>query len=233
MSGLDDLPGMKSGETIRNLVVAFVYFLFLPLLIIAFPLIAAVAVTKNTAGVADKLQGVPGIEAGGSLQGGIVAFVGAIVLLAVLGAFMPAEDPQAGGASGPSSDAADSTPTPTQAAADSPAPTETQAPEPTATEPTPTEAPEETLQVRVIYSQEWSGAISYTNDGSSTSRSVDGSGTTRFDIPAGAEVVSANAQKQDDSGQELTVQIIDESGVVAESSTTAEFGVAQVSESFF
>jgi hypothetical protein len=44
-----------------------------------------------------------------------------------------------------------------------------------------------------------------------------------------ASIVSANAQKQDRSNEELTIRIIDKDGVYAEQSTSAGYGVAQVS----
>lgn len=83
--------------------------------------------------------------------------------------------------------------------------------------------------VRVIYGGEWSGSIAA--DGSS--RSVDGSGEETFEIEGEPMSVSANAQKQDDSSDELTIQILQGGEVVAEQSTTAEYGVAQTSYSDF
>lgn len=83
--------------------------------------------------------------------------------------------------------------------------------------------------VRVIYGGEWAGSIAA--DGSS--RSVDGSGEETFEIEGEPMSVSANAQKQDDSSDELTIQILQGGEVVAEQSTTAEYGVAQTSYSDF
>lgn len=82
--------------------------------------------------------------------------------------------------------------------------------------------------IRVQYSGEWSGSISA--DGSS--RSIDGSGEETLDVNVeDVMTVSANAQKGDDSGEELTIQILEDGEVVKEQSTTAEYGVAQVSHS--
>lgn len=81
-------------------------------------------------------------------------------------------------------------------------------------------------QIRVAYSGDWSGTI---GDVGST-RSVEGSGTESFDIDVqSGDIVSANAQKDDDSNDELTIQILRDGDVIKETSTTAEFGVASVS----
>ena len=50
-------------------------------------------------------------------------------------------------------------------------------------------------------------------------------------MPDDASLISANAQKKDGSSNELTIQILKDGKVVKESSTTAEYGVAQVSAS--
>jgi len=243
MSLTESIPGMRPGDTGRNVAVGILLALAFFFLLLLSPIIVGVAVARNYRGSAEKLQSIPGVSADGGFTSGLVVFAIAFVALSVVIAAVPAEEESSAAAAGSPGDgeapAATDTPTPTPTAApatDTPAPT----PEPTATPiptpdptPTPEPAPEETREVRVIYSGEWSGAISYTHDGSSNSRSVDGSGTTRLDVPDGSTIVSANAQKQDDSSQELTVQIIDETGVVAESSTTAEYGVAQTSQSFY
>lgn len=86
------------------------------------------------------------------------------------------------------------------------------------------------FQVRVEYEGDWSGSIS----AGGSARSVDGSGTEVLDIEAeDVNIVSANAQKQDDSSRELLIQILEDGEVVAEQSTTAEFGVAQVTHDTF
>lgn len=75
----------------------------------------------------------------------------------------------------------------------------------------------------------WSGSIAA--DGSS--RSVDGSGEETFEVDGDPMSISANAQKQDDSSDELVIQILQDGEVVSEQSTTAEYGVAQTSYSGF
>lgn len=79
-------------------------------------------------------------------------------------------------------------------------------------------------QVKISYSGKWSGAL---GTGGST-KSISGSGEEVIDIDESG-VVSVNAQKQDGSSKELTVQILKDGKVVEESSTDAEYGVASVS----
>lgn len=86
-----------------------------------------------------------------------------------------------------------------------------------------------TFEVRVQYDGEWQGAIS----SGGSSRSVQGSGPETFEIEGSPDVISANAQKKDDSSDELTIQILEDGEVVEETSTTASYGVAQVSYSGF
>lgn len=103
--------------------------------------------------------------------------------------------------------------------------TQAETEEPTTQESTTSaETESSTLQVKVSYEGEWSGTV---GTGDST-RSVDGSGTETIDIESDSLIVSANAQKQDDSSRELTVQIIENGEVIAEQSTSAGYGVAQV-----
>jgi len=88
----------------------------------------------------------------------------------------------------------------------------------------------EGFQVRIIYDGEWSGAAGA--EGSTSS--IQGEGEETIDIDDDdAMIISANAQKQDDSDDELTIQILEGGEVVAEESTTAEFGVAQVTYDTF
>lgn len=82
-------------------------------------------------------------------------------------------------------------------------------------------------QVKIIYDGEWSGAA---GDVSSIN-SISGSGDETIDMPDDVSLISANAQKKDGSSNELTIQILKDGKVVKESSTTAEYGVAQVSAS--
>ena len=82
-------------------------------------------------------------------------------------------------------------------------------------------------QVKIIYDGEWSGAAGDV----SAINSISGSGDETIDMPDDASLISANAQKKDGSSNELTIQILKDGKVVKESSTTAEYGVAQVSAS--
>jgi len=87
--------------------------------------------------------------------------------------------------------------------------------------------------VRVAYAGEWSGALSVTGGGESTSRSISGAGTETVEVTGTVDIVSVNAQKRDRGAGGLTVQVRHDGAVVAESSTTSEYGVAQASESFY
>lgn len=86
--------------------------------------------------------------------------------------------------------------------------------------------------VRISYSGSWNGALSVTGGGDSSTKSISGSGTETIEVTGEPDIVSANAQKQDDSSGTLTVEIIHNGEVVAESSTTSAYGVAQTSHSF-
>jgi hypothetical protein len=79
-------------------------------------------------------------------------------------------------------------------------------------------------QVRISYDGEWSGSIG----GDGSTRSVDGSGTETFEIEGEPLIVSANAQKRDEGSSELTVGILQDGEAIARETTSAEFGVAQV-----
>lgn len=244
------VPGMKPGSTGRNVILGLIYGIvalfagpfIIPVLILASPLIAAIAVGKNYKGTAEKLSGLPGIDPEAGLQSAVVAFVCVVLLLAVVSAIVPADDTEQA-----SDSASSSTPTPEQTDAAQAAtetetqeqtesPTETQVtetpepePEPDTETPAPeTEAPESSgdgYQVRISYDGEWSGAIG--KEG--TTRSVDGSGTETFDIEGDPFIVSGNAQKQDAGSGELTIQILEDGEVISEQSTTAEYGVASTS----
>lgn len=258
MSIADTIPGMKPGSTGRNVVVGLIYGiiglitapLLLPLVVLISPVVAAVAVGKNYRGAADKLSGLPGIDPSAGLQSGVVAFVGVVLLLAVVGAVAPADDSEATeSAATPTPEAQEQAQTAAeteaqeQTEAQTSAPgTETEAPETETPEPEPTPEPEtetpapepepeteessgDGYQVRISYDGEWQGALG----GDASTRSVDGSGTETFDIKGDPFVVSANAQKMDSGSGELTVQILNDGEVVSEQSTTAEYGVASTS----
>lgn len=86
--------------------------------------------------------------------------------------------------------------------------------------------------VKVQYSGEWSGAMSVTGGGDSTTESISGSGTETISISGEPSIVSANAQKQDGSGETIVVQIIKDGEVVSEASSSSGYGVAQTSHTF-
>lgn len=83
--------------------------------------------------------------------------------------------------------------------------------------------------VRIEYEGSWSGSVGT----GGSQRSVDGSGARTIDIDGDPSVVSATAQKDDDSERELLLQILNDGSVVKESSTTAAYGAVTVSASFF
>jgi hypothetical protein len=86
-----------------------------------------------------------------------------------------------------------------------------------------------TYEVRIEYSGEWRGNVA----AGGSSRSIEGTGSETVGVDGSPDVISANAQKSDDSSQELTIQILENGDVVEETSTTAEYGVAQVTHSNF
>ncbi|WP_276279807.1 hypothetical protein [Halorussus caseinilyticus] len=84
--------------------------------------------------------------------------------------------------------------------------------------------------VKVIYDGKWSGSISTIDK----SRSIQGGGTKTIEVSGDSSVVSANAQKRDGgANKKLTIKIIQGGEVLKKSSTTAEYGLAQVSSSEF
>jgi len=89
----------------------------------------------------------------------------------------------------------------------------------------PTVARDSGVKVRIIYPGSWQGAVG--DLGSITS--VQGSGTTDYPFTDNPKIISANAQKKDDSSSALTIQIIQDGNIIKQASTTASYGVAQVS----
>ncbi|MBC7118875.1 MAG: hypothetical protein H5T36_00310 [Methanobacteriaceae archaeon] len=81
------------------------------------------------------------------------------------------------------------------------------------------------VQVKVDYPGYWEG--SYADD--SGSQSISGTGSKTYDLPGDTTFVSVTAQKMDESSDKLTVQILKDGQVVAEKSTTAPYGIADVS----
>lgn len=87
-----------------------------------------------------------------------------------------------------------------------------------------------TFAIRIEYSGSWSGAASVSNSQGSTSESYSGTGSETIDITGNPSIISANAQKKDDSSETITIQILKNGDVVSEASTSSEYGVAQTSK---
>lgn len=86
----------------------------------------------------------------------------------------------------------------------------------------------EGTQIKVIYDGSWNGALS-TGDGSS--KTIEGTGNETINVTNDTtDIVSANAQKMDDSSDELKIQLLKNGEVKKESSTTAQYGIADVTE---
>jgi len=85
---------------------------------------------------------------------------------------------------------------------------------------TTTKASVAPMQVVIDYSGTWQGSI--TNGGNI--KSVDGAGTATFDIASPILPVSVNIQKKDESGQMLTVKILQNGVIIKTESTIAAHG---------
>ncbi|MFC4550293.1 MULTISPECIES: hypothetical protein [Halorussus] len=84
------------------------------------------------------------------------------------------------------------------------------------------------LSVEVVYDGEWQGSIS----GDGSSRSVQGTGPKTLEVKGSPSIVSANAQKKDKgAGKKLSINIMKDGEILKESSTTADYGMAQVTAS--
>jgi len=84
----------------------------------------------------------------------------------------------------------------------------------------------EGTQIKVIYDGSWSGALS-TGDGSS--KTIEGTGNETINVTNNTmDMVSANAQKMDGGSGELKIQLLKNGEVKKESSTTAQYGIADV-----
>ncbi len=81
---------------------------------------------------------------------------------------------------------------------------------------------DEELQVRIIYEGSWVGSIR-DQDGM---RTISGSGNESFSTSG--DIISANAQKQDSTSREITIQIVVDGEVKKERSCTEKFGIVQV-----
>ena len=85
---------------------------------------------------------------------------------------------------------------------------------------TPTTASVAPMQVVIDYSGTWQGSITNGAD----IKSIDGSGTKTYDISSPVFPVSVNVQKKDESGQMLTVKILQNGVIIKTESTTAAHG---------
>ena len=85
--------------------------------------------------------------------------------------------------------------------------------------------PSQHISFRILYNGAWQGAVG----GEESIRNIQADGNAHLAVDNDSFIVSGNAQKNDDSGQEIIVQIIVNGDVTAEAATTAAFGVAQVS----
>lgn len=97
---------------------------------------------------------------------------------------------------------------------------------------TPTATPEPSLQVRVSYPDNWSGTIQVNAEGSMENRSISDRGEEVYDLNPEASVVSVDVKKEDNSLRTITVEILRNGEVIAEDSTSEEFGTAEVRMTF-
>lgn len=81
--------------------------------------------------------------------------------------------------------------------------------------------------VKIVAEGKWSGTIM----SGGSSKTVEGEGKKTFQLDEDASIVSANAQKKGANSNTLTIQIIKDGEVMKKSSTSAEYGMAQVSYS--
>jgi hypothetical protein len=88
----------------------------------------------------------------------------------------------------------------------------------------PTVSQTANYQAKVIYSGKWQGAMGDAGN----MKSIAGTGTMTYDIQNPKYAISLNAQKMDDSSQQLTVQILKGGTVIKSEFTDAPYGVAQI-----
>lgn len=218
MSFIEAVPGMASGSTVRNVAIAVLYLVLLPLVVIALPFYVLYAVGTNRNGLADTIAGsplgrLPGLGSTGWKAGG-AAFIYVLVAFLVLGAALPSgggtggtgptdADTAMNGGSTPTPEAAaagqastpTATPTVTPAATAEPTPTATPTPEPT---PTPTSTP---VPAQDGESYEFSGTgndvtDSFTTQGGLVVLDFGHDGSSNFQVyavnPAGGEELLVN-----------------------------------------
>lgn len=89
---------------------------------------------------------------------------------------------------------------------------------------TPSTDGQNKIQVQVDYPGYWEGTYGDENGG----QSVSGTGPQTFDVPDNPSIVSALFQKMDGGSENLTVRILKNGEVLAERSTNADYGIADV-----
>lgn len=143
------LPGFQPGATGRNVIVAVVYIVLLPLWLVLLPFIVGAFVWRDSYGWAAELSRLPGISPDGGAKAGLVSFAYVFVLLAVLGSATggsgdaPTPSEGTAGVDDGTTPAVTAEPTPTPTPESTPEPTPIPTPESTP-EPTPTPTPEPT-----------------------------------------------------------------------------------------
>lgn len=85
------------------------------------------------------------------------------------------------------------------------------------------------VQIRITYSGPWSGA--YGDTGSM--QSIDGSGSKIITLSNPGSIISTSFQKQDNSQNQLKVEILKDGQVLKMGSTTAAYGVVAVASSIY
>lgn len=83
---------MKSGSTVRNIIVLFLYFFLLPLIVISLPIITGILVARNYGGSADALSRLPGVSTAGGWKSGLSAAAYTFGILLLLGTVTDGSD---------------------------------------------------------------------------------------------------------------------------------------------
>lgn len=88
----EDIPGMKPGNTGRNVGVAIVYLFLLPLILALSLFIIPILIGINYNGIATKLDSIPGINSAGGVSSGIVSFFVLFALFGLISTIAPVSD---------------------------------------------------------------------------------------------------------------------------------------------
>lgn len=86
--------------------------------------------------------------------------------------------------------------------------------------------PSQYVSFKILYDGGWQGALGTESE----QRSISGQGDSHLPVDNNATIISGNAQKQDGGSGTLTVQILVDGEVISKQSTSAEYGLAQISE---